>query len=324
MSAPAQHGTATRGVAAVTGATGFLGPHVLSALAGRGWRLRMLARRAPAIEAGPEPVEVVPGDLADPAMLRRLVEGADAIIHLAGTVRARRPADFDAANTEGTARLAETWRQVAPGAHFVLISSMAAREPHLSPYAASKRAGEARLAAIAGEAGGYTILRPAAVYGPGDRETLAVFRAADMAVQPLMNGPAARLCLIHAADVGAAIAAAAASPPGGAVFELSDARHEGYGWAEIAAVAAAALGRTARPLRVPPAVLAALGLAGDAATALGLGTGMLTSAKRREMQHPDWSSRPAAQPPADLWRPVVPLAEGFRQTVSWYRAHGWL
>ncbi|MDT8345568.1 MAG: NAD-dependent epimerase/dehydratase family protein, partial [Thermohalobaculum sp.] len=282
------------------------------------------ARRYPQVAVPGPAVEVVAGDLADAAALERLVQGAQAVIHLAGAVKARDAAGFMAANADGTARLAQAWQRRAPQAHMVLVSSLAARAPELSPYATSKRAGETRLAGIAGAGGGYTILRPAAVYGPGDRETLAVFRAARLPVQPVPGGPQARVCLIHAADVAAAVAAIAGAVPAGATHELSDARRAGYAWSEIAAEAARALGRRPHPVRVPAIVLALVARAGDAAAALGGQAVMLSSAKLGEVLHSDWSSSPQAQPPAATWHPAIALPEGFRETVAWYREHEWL
>ncbi len=191
-------------LAAVTGITGFIGGHLASELTRRGWRLRVLARSMPRLQrlAGP-PVEVVQGSLSDQSALRDLVEGADAVLHLAGAIKGRSRADFMRANAEGTAALAGAWRAHAPDARFVHLSSMAAREPGLSHYAASKHAAEERLQAI-GAGADWSILRPAVVYGPGDRETLRIFRAASAPVQPMLNGGDARLTLIHVADLARA------------------------------------------------------------------------------------------------------------------------
>ena len=155
-------------LAAVTGVTGFIGGHLAGELTRRGWRLRVLARSMPRFPAlaGP-PIEVVQGSLSDPSALRDLVEGADAVLHLAGAIKGSNRNDFMAANAEGTAALAEAWRAHAPEARFLYLSSMVAREPGLSHYAASKRAAEQRLASI-GAGADWSILRPAVVYGPGD------------------------------------------------------------------------------------------------------------------------------------------------------------
>ena len=305
-------------LAAVTGATGFIGGHVTAAFAAAGWRLRLLARRE--VEA-PQGVEIVRGSLSDRAALAALVRGADVVVHLAGAIKAPSRTAFMSANRDGTAALAAAWRAGAADARFVLLSSMAAREPGLSAYAASKAAGEAALAREA--AGTAVVLRPAAVYGPGDRETLTVFRAAGWPVQPVPNGPSARVALVHAGDLASAVLAGAgqAMPPG--TYEVSDARPAGYAWPEIVAAACAACGRPARPVRLPATALRLAGFWGDL-LALGGAAPMLTSGKRREILYPDWGSTPEAQPTGDLWRPVRDLQGGFDETVAWYRRAGWL
>ena len=106
--------------------------------------------------------------------LRRLVDGADAVVHCAGVVRGADQADFERVNVDGVARLVRSAAEQHPKPRFLLVSSLAAREPGLSQYAASKRKGEA---ALASESDGmpWAVIRPPAVYGPGDREILAAF-----------------------------------------------------------------------------------------------------------------------------------------------------
>lgn len=305
-----------RPLAALTGGTGFLGRHVAAALEGAGWRLRLLVRDPASIST--EEAQTVRGSLSDTGALDALVDGADAVIHLAGLVRARSRAEFMAVNREGTAALAVARRARAPGSRLVVVSSMAAREPGLSDYAASKAAGEAALPP--GEA---VVLRPCAVYGPGDRATLSVFRLARWPVHPMPNGPAARVSLVHAADVAAAVVSALRPDVSGGTWELTDERVEGYGWAEIVAAASRACGRTARPFHVPAAALLLAGMAGDLGARLGA-TPMITRGKVREILHPSWGSAPERQPPTELWRPSRGLHEGFVETVEWYRREGWL
>ena len=310
-------------VAALTGVTGFIGGHLAPALAARGWRLRALVRRMPRPVATALPdMEVVAGDLGEEAALARLVEGADAVIHLAGAIRGRRRDDFMRANAEGTAALARAWQDRAPRARFVKVSSLAAREPALSPYAASKRAAEEALAETA-PGGDWLVLRPAAVYGPGDRETLRILRAAAGPVQPLLNHRSARVSVVHVEDVVGAVLAALEAPLAGRVFEVTDPRPEGYGWEEIVAAVARVTGRALRPLRLPRPLLLLGGLLGEAAALAGAAP-MLTRHKLRELLHPDWSSEPARQLPPELWRPRIGLEEGLAETVAWYRRAGWL
>jgi 2-alkyl-3-oxoalkanoate reductase len=312
-------------LAAVTGATGFLGRYVVRALAASGWRVRLLARRpVDHPQLADLELEIVRGDLADGRALRALVEGADAVVHAAGLIKARSAADFRAVNVAGASELAAAIRDAAPAARVLMVSTLAAREPHLSHYARTKRAGEEMLIGGLGRRSAWAILRPCAIYGPWDRETLAIFRAIGRGVCIRPHGTRGRVGLIHAEDAASAIARLAGDGPAGAVLELTDERTEGYSWQEIIVTAAAALEVKVRTIPLPGLTLRTLG-ALNAVAALALRrTPMLTPGKAREILHSDWGSTPERQPPRGLWRPTIDLARGFRETVSWYRARQWL
>ena len=311
-------------LAAVTGGTGFLGRHVVQALARDGWRLRLLARRPAAPPAAD--AEVVPGDLDDVAALRRLVEGARAVVHVAGLTKALRASDFMAVNRDGGARLAAAataW--ASPGARFVLVSSQAAREPRLSPYAASKRAGEEAAVSALGGLLPWVVLRPPVIYGPGDREGLALLRLARAPVVPVPLPPEPRLAMVHAADAAAAVAALCRDgAPFAARFEITDGRNEGHAWREILRLAAGLAGRERPPrfLPVPDAALLAAGAATDAWAAATGRASLFGRGKAREFLHRDWGSAPERQPPADVWAPRIGLESGLRETLAWWRADG--
>ena len=314
----------TAPVAALTGGTGFLGRPLAAALAARGYRVRLLVRRDP---IHPQlrglDFEIVPGGLSDPGALDRLVRGAAVVVHAAGLVKAARPGALWAANRDGTARLVEAMRQQPGRRRLVLVSSLAAREPGLSSYAASKRAGEA--AAEAGLAPAErVIVRPTAIYGPWDRELLDFFRLADRGLMPVPGPPDARLTLIHVEDAAAAIAAIAAAAPGGGVHALADGNPGGYGWAELGQAMGAAFGGRLRPVRVPRLPIALFARAAAAAAWVSGRPAMLTPGKLRELTHRDWGVRPDELPPAGIAPPGVSLAQGLRSTVDWYRAAGWL
>jgi nucleoside-diphosphate-sugar epimerase len=311
-------------LAALTGGTGFLGRAILVALRAQGWRVRLLARTEPNHPqlAGGD-FEIVRGNLTDADALGRLVSGADAIIHCAGLVKARNRREFMAANAEGAERLAAAAAARAPTSRLVLVSSMAAREPEISPYAASKKAGEdLTIAAAAGME--WLILRPPAIYGPWDQALLPLFRALRLPLVPLFGAAAARIAVIHVEDAAEAIAALAAGGPARQILEISDERPGGYSWREILEQAAAAM--NVRPALVPVpggTLLAAAGLA-EAAAFIGNFPAMLSCGKAREMLHADWSANARTLPPEDVWKPRLPLADGLSRTVAWYRAMSWL
>ncbi|MGH6921579.1 MAG: NAD-dependent epimerase/dehydratase family protein, partial [Geminicoccaceae bacterium] len=208
---------------------------------------------------------------------------------------------------------------------FLLMSSLAAREPDLSDYAASKRAGETVLIA-AGGALRWTILRPPAVYGPGDRATLPFFRCVRHGIGPVLGSESARLSLIHVEDLANAVGALLADNRGaGLIAEIDDGQgsHGGYGWQDMIEVAAEALGRRARVMRIPMAIPYGLGLLNQALARIGY-TPMLTPGKVREFYHNDWVCDPGPIMARTAWRPAVSLRRGFASTVAWYRQQGWL
>lgn len=298
-------------VAAVTGATGFVGPHLVAALARHGWKLRLLIRRwtpLPSL-AGVE-AEIVWGDLSDGASLEALLAGADAVVHAAGLIKARRAADFDAVNRDGTARLSA----LAPDLPFLLLSSLAAREPQLSPYAASKRAAEE---VVARRTGRWLAVRAPAVYGPGDRETLAYFKMAKrgFALQPARSD--ARLSLIHVEDLAEALAQSLDGSVGPGVYEVDDGHPDGYSHTNMADAAAAALGRPVRAIRVGQGLMGAVAWLND----LRPGAQILSPAKVRELFHPDWTVHEPRLPAAPA---RYELGRGFHHTILWYRTHHWL
>ncbi|WP_193371322.1 NAD-dependent epimerase/dehydratase family protein [Pelagibius marinus] len=325
-----------RGSVALTGGSGFVGGHILRRLVAEGWQVRALTRRPdglPPVEgAPPGSVTAIPGDLESSEALAELVAGADAVIHCAGLVAARRRADFLRVNAEGTAallRALEAGRQAGgPAPRFVLISSLAAREPQLSPYADSKRQAEEALRRL-GAGLDWRVLRPAVVYGPGDRATLPLFRQFLRGLA-LVPGGSGRFSMIYVEDLAAAaVAALAPELPAGGFLGPDDGTAGGYGWAEVLAAAGRLAGRPVRAVTVPR-VLQRLAAALSTAGALVSGRpAVLSQGKVNEFGHPDWVCRP--QPPGApslsdciSWRPAVGLDEGFSKTVAWYKAAGWL
>jgi len=303
---------------AVTGATGFVGPHLVAALARHGWKIRLLIRRwSPLPSLAGVEADLVLGDVADEAALRRLVDGADTVIHAAGLIKARRSSDFMAVNRDGTARVSA----LAPTARFVLLSSLAAREPLLSPYGASKRAAEE---VVAGRSGPWLAVRAPAVYGPGDRETLAYFRAVARGVAPRPNLPDARLSVIHVADLADALALAVEQPAPASVCEIDDGREGGYGYNDMQAAAEAALGRTARTLAIPRIAMDSIALVNRVSHVLGGPVQILTPGKVNEIFHSDWTVHDRRLAAAIGLRARYDLAGGFADTILWYRRHGWL
>lgn len=311
------------GLVSVTGGTGFIGLHLLRTLHQSGYRLRLLARRLPVHPALADlRFELVIGGLHDRQALGRLVAGAEAVVHLAGAIKARSRREFMAVNAAGAAEVARAARNAGVG-RLVLVSSLAAREPLLSDYAASKREGEERARREAGDIP-WTILRPAAVYGPWDRETLSVFRLARFGLFPMPGSGSGRLGLIHVTDVAQAIRHALAGEGTKGVHALDDGTQGGHSWADLVAACEQAVGRRQRILHVPAPVLRAYGLAASALARLSGRAAMVGSGKIAEMLHPDWSAGESSFTRESTWRPTIALGAGFASTFRWYRERDWL
>lgn len=312
-------------LAAITGGTGFLGRYIVAALHRAGFAVRMLVRQDPVhpLLADVRP-ELVLGDLRDEAALARLVSGADVVIHAAGLIKAARRADFFKVNEGGSALLGRAVAAHAPSARLLIVSSQAATQPLLSHYAASKRAGEqAALAAYGGD--DWVIVRPPAIYGPWDRETLSLFKAAAGPVVPVLGSADARLAMIHAADAADAIAALAVpGGPRGQCYALCDGVMAGYDWETLLDTASHSVGHRAARVRVPAPLIRLFGLCGSAYAALSGHAVMLTLPKTREITHADWSVASQQLPPESLWKPRISLCVGFEETANWYRNQGWI
>ncbi len=297
-------------ILAVTGGTGFVGGHLLALAAAQGHTVRALTRR-------PQPplpgVAWIAGDLAAPGPL---CDGADAVVHIAGTITATTRAHFDAGNVAGTTSILAAAR--AAGVHrFVHVSSLAAREPGRSDYGASKAAAEALVLAAELDA---AIVRPPGVYGPGDRETLPVFQmvARGLAILP-GDG---RFSLIEVGDLAAVLLALAASDWTGTA-EIDDG-HGAWSHADLARAIGVAVGRTPRLIRLPLGVLRATATVETALARASKRHPRMTHDRARYLAHPDWVAATGRGLPAALWQPTTDLATGLAHAVTWYRAQGWL
>jgi len=254
----------------------------------------------------------VEGDLGDEPSLRQLVTGSDAVVHCAGTVRGTDAAGFERINAEGTRRLVEAAAGLTQAPRFLLMSSLAARMPHLSPYAASKRHAEVAVEAATGNLR-WTVLRPPAVYGPGDRELMPLFRWVARGIAPLPAGSIGRFSLIYVDDLAAAVTRWLEVDRGyGRTFEIDDGHPGGYDWDSVLTVAARVMREGARVRRLPvPLVLLKLAAAANLAAARVAGYHpMLTPGKVREITHPDWLCDSHDFAETMGWQAAVRLEEG--------------
>ncbi|MBL4617558.1 MAG: SDR family NAD(P)-dependent oxidoreductase [Robiginitomaculum sp.] len=307
---------------ALTGATGFLGSHVAKVLMAKGFTLNALVRnpkRAEHLQV--RGIKLVAGDLSDAKSLQELVSNCSCVVHIAGAIKAKSSKQLFQINGGGTANLVKACAVNNPQIRFVHISSVAAREPQLSDYANSKFASETEAKK---HNGAVAIVRPNAVYGPNDRETLQIFQVASGLFHPVLVGKESRIAMIHVADAAKAITALCSVDAPTGLFEISDARADGYSWREISQTAVSSVGGKYRPIKIPKWLFHTCGFVSENIGKLRDQPTILNSGKVREILHGDWSVQDDLQIPAEIWKAKIDLESGFRDTVQWYRQQGWL
>ena len=298
---------------AITGATGFVGGRLLDLALAEGHNVRALTRRPQQPRDG---VTWIEGALDKSDSLERLVEGADATIHVAGVINAPDLAGFEAGNVTGTAAVLAA-SEKAGIKRFAHVSSLAAREPKLSVYGATKAGSEALVAASPIPS---AIVRPPAVYGPGDRETLELFKMAKRGI--VLLPPEGRLSLIHVDDLGRLLLALAdPAGPKGLLVEPDDGRHNGWSHEEFGQALGRALGRRVITLSTPRPIL---NLCARIDRLVRRDKAKLTADRVAYFCHPDWMVDPGRGAPETLWRPRIDTEQGLAETAKWYRQQGWL
>jgi len=321
--------------ALVTGASGFIGSHLAGSLRRNGWSVRCLVRKTSSRERLPrEGMETAIGELADRASLRSALNGITTIFHLAGRVRAAGRREFFAANLEGTRNLLQAARETGGVRRFIYVSSLSAAGPSpdgrplreeeegrpVSFYGESKLAAE-REARLFRDDFTVTILRPAAVYGPGDRETLQLIRLAARGWKFQPGGREATFSSIHVRDVVAGIILAAGrAGKNPATYFLADGNT--YSWEETSRLLREILGKKACFVRVP-------WTAGSAAIRIAAGIFPRSPAafyldKIREMSHKYWVCDISRARRELGFSPRYDLPLGLKETIEWYRTAGWL
>lgn len=318
----------------VTGATGFVGSHLVEALQRRGDEVTVLARSLrKATSLGSMEVRVVLGDLHDTRALDEAVEGQDVIYHVAGVIAARSEAEFLRANHQGARNLLAA-SEAAGRPRFVLVSSMAAGGPSTQgaplrgsePASPVTRYGRSKLAAeqvVRASRLPWCIVRPPMVYGPRDREVLKVFRMARVGLAPVFGDGTQELSAVHAADLAHGLIAAGTS--GAAVGQTYYACHpEVFTSAQFVRAVGRAMGRNVRVVRVPRSVGGILLTLTQASATLANKATILTTDKANEFFQPAWTGDPTPLANDTGWRATRSLDAGLADTYEWYRGAGWL
>lgn len=329
----------------VTGASGFIGVHLVRLLVARGRRVSCLVRPTSQVKellaAG---ARLVTGDVNDRAGVARAIASSSArvVFHLAGLVRALSPGDFMRVNAEGVEAVAAACTEQARRPVLLLVSSLAAAGPAgaapkmesdpplpISNYGRSKFAGEQAAAGYAG-ALPITIVRPCAVFGAGDRGMYQIFKAVARSGIHVVHGRGdRRISLVSVVDLVECIALAAENGerlvPDGSGRGIYFAGAEDLSHVEIGAAIAHALGkRLPRIVHVPEGLMRAAGSCGDVVARIRRHPGWINSDKISEVLAGSWTCSSVKARRQLGWSPAAPLAARLRETAQWYFDARWL
>ncbi|NKB81550.1 MAG: NAD-dependent epimerase/dehydratase family protein [Nitrospirales bacterium] len=304
-------------VVALTGATGFLGSVIAQHFFHAGWHVRSLVRSSSDTSRLSEiSTELILGSLHDHDSLQCLTQGVEAIVHCAGITRGTTHADFGPVNIDSITHILHAIQAQPRAPRFLLISSLAAREPDLSPYAASKRAGE-RVLMNAEPPFPWGIFRPPAVYGPGDQELLPLFQWMARGLALLLGPPEARFSLLYVHDLARAVLKWVEQPRSPSkIYELHDGQVGGYTWQDITQTMAHVRKGHIIQLRIPRIVLTSLAMMNQRIARITGTPAMLTTGKVQELTHINWVCDNTAFTEATGWTPLVSLKEGLQQTLA--------
>jgi dihydroflavonol-4-reductase len=324
--------------ALVTGATGFIGSHLVELLLRKKYDVRCLLRKTSStVWLKDLPLDYVYGDLFDEAALAGAVRGIDYVYHSAGVTKAKTSDGYYQGNTTGTKNLLEAVRKNNPGLkRFVQISSQAAvgpsetktpigedSPPHpITTYGKSKwKAEEECLAAAAHFP--VTIVRPPAVYGPRDKDVFEFFSTVGKGLQPIVGFSEKYVSLIHVGDLVRGFVMAAESPAAvGRTYFISS--KSVYGWKEIGDITSRIMDKKVLRLRIPEPGVYVIAAFAELFSKFSPKPALINFEKARDMVQDYWTCDASRAQREFGFEQEIFLEEGIRNTVDWYRNEGWL
>jgi len=322
----------------VTGASGFIGSHLVEALLEKKMNVRCLVRKSSSLEylAGLD-VDYVYGDLTDPVSLLPAVKNMDCVFHLGGRTKISQKEDIFKANALGTEYLIHACLKYAPKLkRFVYVSSQAVMGPSYDGRALSEsdparpisRYGKSKLAAEQivlqyREQLPATIIRPPSVYGPRDRDFFEMFKMIHSGISATLGLRNRYISIIYVRDLidGMILAAESSRAVGQTYFLASDTK---VAYSELGQHAARAMNRPVSMFRVPLLVFGIAVLGIEVVMKILHQPVVVGREKVQEMKQRYWICDISKAEEELNYHPQYDIRRGIRETAEWYISQGWL
>lgn len=315
----------------VTGANGFVGSHIVESLIAHNHQVTCVVRKTSDLSwISPLPLFYKYGDLNDEKFLEICVKDADVVIHCAGIVRAMNKDEYFKANVEYTKNLCNAVLKINPNLKkFIFISSQAAMGPShsdkprklteteapVSDYGLSKLAAEQQIKEIFKDKIPYTILRPASVYGPRDKDIFIFFNLVNKHLRPVTMEKRL-LQLVYVKDVAKAVVNSIENvKSNGKTYYLAN--EAPYTWSEVGHIIAESVDKTTIPIPVPDFIFKFAGMAAQSFSYITKKPAVLNNQKITEMLQEFWiaDNQPAKK---ELDIEFTKLEIGAKITYNWY------
>jgi nucleoside-diphosphate-sugar epimerase len=332
--------------ALVTGATGFIGHHLVQRLSASGTTVSCLVRPTSDLSRiEPYAPRFVSGDVTNRECLRQALDGVDVVYHLAGVTKSLSSKRLHEVNEQGTRNVAAACADCAVSPVLVIASSLAAAGPAgegkpraesdvphpVSAYGRSKRAGELAAHEFAGQIP-TTIVRPPIVLGEGDQDGFKMFRPiARFGVHAVPSFTDHQFSTIHAEDLANALTTAAASgnrlttcpdDEQGIYFAAAD---EVLSYADLGRLIGEVLGvRRVFVVRTPLPMVWMTAGANELFSQILRRPHILNWDKAREAAAGSWACSNRKLRLETGFAPAKSLRERLQQTAQWYKQQGWL
>lgn len=322
----------------VTGASGFVGSHLVDKLLELNHNVRIIARKESRLKwIDTSKVEIFNCDYHNVSTLKDAVQNVDYVFHVAGVIKAKSREVYYKGNVEVTKNLLKAIELFNPNLkRFVFISSQAAAGPSpdgvpktedmecnpVTTYGKSKLEAEKVVRNFEGKIP-FTIVRPSAVYGPRDPEILLFFQTLKKGIQPMVGFTEKYVSLVYVSDLidGILLSAFSEKSLNQTYFVSSE---KGYGWEEIGNISSKILEKKVLKIRIPHFMVYTVAAISQFLSYFKKEATILNLEKAREMVQKSWVCSVEKAKKELGYSQKIDLEKGIRETIHWYKENGWL